>query len=100
MNNIPIIRLEVEGMRHTISTALLEHQAQMDTDVRNAVETYCQPDNISRIIHDAARDALNTAIREEVKAFFLMGNGRKAVAEAVKESLLNRETYTPLDDVG
>lgn len=98
--NLPIIRLEVEGMRRSIVTALTEHQAKMDEDVRNAVEAYCQPENITRIIHEAARQALDNAIKEEVKAFFWNGEGRKAVAAAVKESLLKRETYTPMDSVG
>lgn len=98
--NIPVIRLEVEGMKRSIVAALLEHQAKMDADVIAAVEAYCHPENISRIIHEAARTALDNAIREEVKAFFWMGEGRKAVAEAVKETLLKRETYTPLDSVG
>lgn len=98
--NIPIIRLEVEGMKHSISAALLEHQAKMDADVIAAVEAYCQPENISYIIHEASRTALDNAIREEVKAFFWLGEGRKAVAEAVKETLLKRESYTPMDNVG
>lgn len=97
--NIPMIRLEVEGMKRSIVTALLEHQAKMDADVIAAVEAYCQPENISRVIHEAAQTALDNAIREEVKAFFWSGLGRKAVAEAVKETLLKRETYTPLDSV-
>jgi len=99
MNGIPIIRFEVEGIKRTIVAALTEHQAKMDADVIAAVETYCQPENISRIIHEAARTALDNAIREEVKAFFWQGPGRVAVAEAVKQTLLKRETYTPLDDV-
>lgn len=97
MNTIPIIRLEVSGMKRTIVAALFEHQAQMDADIVNAVERYCEPENIARIVHEAARSALHNAIQEEVNYFFLYGNGRTAVIEAVKESLLNRKTYTNLD---
>lgn len=99
MNGIPIIRFEVESIKRTVVAALTEHQAKMDADVLAAVEKYCHPENISRIIHEAARTALDNAIREEVKAFFWHGPGRVAVAEAVKQTLLKRETYTPLDDV-
>lgn len=98
--NMPIIKLEVEGMKRTICTALLEHQAKMDADVIAAVEAYCQPENISRIIHSAASKALTEAIQQEVKHFFWEGEGRKAVAEAVRESILKKQTYTPLDSVG
>lgn len=86
-------------MRHAISVALLEHQHRMDEDVQNAINAYCTPENISFVVTNAAREALSHAIREEVRAFFTVGNGRKAVAAAVKESLLNGETYTILDTV-
>ncbi len=79
--------------------ALLEQQTKIDADIVAAVENYCTPENISRIVDSAARDALTYAIQEEVKAFFRVGPGRKAVAEAVKEALLNKETYTILDTV-
>lgn len=100
MSSIPFIRLSVDGLRQEMVAALTEHQAQMDADLREAVEQYCQTENIKAIIHKAARDALEHAITEEVKHFFHFGDGRKAVAEAVKESLLSNKTYTPLDYVG
>lgn len=98
-DTLPMIRLEVAGMKHQITHALMAHQAKMDADIINAVEAYCQPENISRVIHEAARSALDAAIKEEVKNFFWFGPGRVAVAEAVKTKLLNNETFTPLDEV-
>lgn len=96
---IPIIRLEVEGMKHTLTTALMEHSALMDEQLRAAIEAYCTPENIARVVQEAARAALDQAIKESVQNFFRFGPGRSAVAEAVKESLLAKETYTPLDEV-
>ena len=97
--NTPIIRLEVEGIKRSMIIALTEHQAQMDEDVRKAVESYCTPENITRIVDSATAKALNEAIQAEVKEFFWNGDGRKAVAAAVKESILKKESYTPLDNV-
>jgi hypothetical protein len=97
---LPIIRLEVEGMKRTIMAALAEHSAQMDADLQNAIEDYCTPENLARVVQNAAREQLAAAIQAEVKNFFWYGPGRKAVAEAVKESILKNETYTPLDDTG
>ena len=96
---LPIIKLEIEGIRNTIHVALMEQQLVMDEYIKESVDNYCQPENIRRIVQDAADKALTSAIQEEVKNFFWRGDGRTAVAEAVKTSLLNRETYTPLDDV-
>ena len=96
---IPIIRMEVEGMKAQICTALREYAVQMDKDIQTAVDAYCTPENITRVIHQAAFAALDYAIKEEVDKFFRYGDGRKAVAAAVKESILSKETYTALDEV-
>lgn len=96
---LPIIRLEVEGMKYAICTALTEHAAQMDADIKAAVELYCTPENIKKIVTDSATRILDATIREEVEKFFRYnGEGRKAVAEAVKECILKKETYTPRDE--
>jgi hypothetical protein len=96
---VPIIRLEVEGMKYSICTALTQHAAQMDADIQAAVDAYCTPENIAAVVRTAARDALDRAIKAEVAAFFDYGApGRKVVAAAVKESLLKEKTYTVLDE--
>jgi|VirMetMinimDraft_7_1064189.scaffolds.fasta_scaffold327519_2 SpoVK/Ycf46/Vps4 family AAA+-type ATPase len=96
--NIPVIRLEIQNMKYAIQTALTQHAAQMDADIQAAVESYCTAENISRVVREAARSALQEAIRSEVDKFFRYGNGREAVAAAVKESILKNQTYTPIDN--
>lgn len=94
--NVPIIRLEVEGMRHTMLTALTEHAAKMDYSIQRAVEAYCTPENIDAVVSNAARAALDDAVREEVRAFFRAGRaGRLAVREAVTHWL---DDMYPLDE--
>jgi len=89
--NMPIIRLEVQGMKHTITHALMEHQTQMDEDIQKAVEDYCSEENISRVITQACRAELEQAIKEEVSSFFRYGDGRKAIKAAVGANLMAQE---------
>ena len=96
---IPIIRLEVEHLRYQMCGALTEHAVQMDKDLKAAVDAYCTEENLAKVVKAAATRALDEVIRDEVEKFFRYGEGREAVATAVKESILKRETYTPLDDV-
>ena len=98
--NIPIISLNVEGMKHTMKVALMQHQLEMDSMVQSAIDAYCTSENISRIVHSAAEKALDEAIKAEVTNFFRFGDGRKAVAAAVKEAIMSNETYKHLDDIG
>jgi hypothetical protein len=62
--NLPIIRLEVEGIRRTMSAMLAEHAVQMDADLREAVDAYCTPENLARVVKDAATRALDATIKE------------------------------------
>jgi hypothetical protein len=85
---IPIIKLEIEGMKHTILTALMEETAAIDRGVQEALEKLCTEENIARIVHDEARRQIEAALKEEVQNFFRWSNaGRAAVREAVHEHL-------------
>jgi len=86
--NIPIIRLEVERMKHTILQALPQHAAAMDASVTAAIEAFCTQANIDSVVRVAAMEALNAAVKEEVRSFFQYSKpGRQAVREAVIEYL-------------
>ena len=86
--NIPIIRLEVEHMKHTMCAALSEHAALMDSSVKSAIDAYCTEDNLNSVVSIAVREALNSAVKEEVRNFFrYSGNGRTAIREAVIQFL-------------
>lgn len=86
--NIPIIQLEVAGMKETVRAALQQYAAQMDTSIQNAVEAYCSEGNIEIVVTKAVREAMDACVKEEVRNFFsYSGNGRKAIREAVIERL-------------
>ena len=100
MSQIPIIRLEVEAMKYQICMMLSEHAVQMDKDIKDAVDEYCTTANLKRVVQQNATRVLDEVIQAEVQNFFRYGEGRKAVAEAVRESILSKNTFTPLDEVG
>lgn len=84
---MPIIRIEVEGMKHAICTAMTQYQLQMDEYVKAAVDEYCTPENLLAIITRQAKATLDGVLQDEVERFFKYGDGRKAVAMAVIQSL-------------
>ncbi len=89
--NIPIISLEVQGMKHTMKLALMEHAALLDKSIQQAVEDYCTEGNIQAIVQREARLQPDAALKEEVRRFFdWSGQGRAAVREAVMEALNER----------
>ena len=89
--NVPIIRLEVEGLKRTMLLALTEHVALMDKSLQQAVQDYCTEYNIDYIVRREAELQLDAALKEEVGRFFAFnGSGRAAVRQAVTETLEQR----------
>lgn len=84
---MPIIRLEVDHMRHSMLVALSEYQVRLDSDLKAAVEAYCTPENLSRILDDAVKKTLDRVIKEQTEHYFLYGDGRKAINEVVEKKL-------------
>lgn len=96
--NIPVITLEIQGMKHTIKTALMREAAAIDSGVQAALDKLCTEENVARIVEDEARQQIESALKEEVKNFFRWSNaGRAAVREAVHEHL--SRMYPERDDV-
>jgi uncharacterized protein (DUF924 family) len=94
--NMPMIRLEVEGMKHTIMAALLDSKAQIDADIAAAVEAYCTDENISRVMREAVSSAMDRVLKDEVRSFFQYGAGRATVRRAIADSLSHDdEEVTP-----
>lgn len=86
-HDLPVIRLEIESMKAGILQTLSDYTARMDADIQAAVEAYCTPENITSIVQKAAADAIDEAIKSDVRHFFLYGDGRKFVKDAVNEQL-------------
>lgn len=72
MQNIPIIKLEVEGMKHTVQFMLAEYGTKINNEVSNAVERFCSSDNIERIIGDFARKQLSNPLNQKLVISFDM----------------------------
>lgn len=89
--NVPIIKIEIEGMKHTIMHAMTQYIAQMDEDIQNAIERACKPEIIATIIEETARKEISQAVANEVECFYKYGPGRTAIREAVVNSLLKEE---------
>lgn len=90
MSGVPIIRFEVENLRHTVTLALQDYVAKMDADIQAAVAAAMTPENVSRAIQDAASAEIDLAIKCEISNFFRYGNGREAIKKAVAETLDRR----------
>lgn len=83
----PIIKFEIESIKHTLATAINDHLLKLDQEFKVALDKECDPDNIRRILEDQVSKSVEERIREEVDNFFKYGEGKKIVQQKVIERL-------------
>lgn len=83
MHQQPILRIEIERMRHQIHHMLSEHVIEADAYIKKAIDDFAKPENIERFVEIEAKAAIAQVVQEEVRWFFTAGEGRKAIREAV-----------------
>ena len=81
--NIPIVRLTLETMQHSILMAFSDHAAKMDADVQAAVKAMCTPENVARMISEQTNRAIEAAINEQIRSYYAYGNGARVIKDAV-----------------
>lgn len=82
-SSLPIIRIEIEGMRHSILRALSEREVQMDKHVADALQRYVDSGELARTIDREISAAIERAIKENAESYFRYGEGRKLIADMV-----------------
>lgn len=96
---MPIIRLEIERMKESMYHAISQRALDIDAHIRSALDAYCTTSNLQEVIQHEATQAIDAAVREEVRRFFQHSSaaGRQAVRQAVIAHLdridsIHRET--------
>lgn len=87
MSTFPVLRLELQGMRQALHFAFSEHQARVDDQVNAAIDAFCTPENLARVIDEEVNRVLKEAIQGAIKSFFTYGEGRDVIRAAVNERL-------------
>ena len=86
--SIPIIRLEIEGMKRTVITALSDYKIEWDEMVKKSVESYCSEENIRNVINEAVRIEIDKVIKDAVHEYYNYGNeGSKIISDIVIKKL-------------
>ena len=83
----PVIRIEIQSMKHAIKKAMSEHLVKMDADIQTAIERVCTPENIATIVFETAKIEIKAAIEQQIQNFYRYGNGRAAIKDAVQRQL-------------
>lgn len=80
---IPIVTLELQGMRHMVSKIIMQKQAEMDSQIQAALDAACTEENIRRVVGESVQRELQTTLQSAIQDYFRFGEGRQAIVAAV-----------------
>lgn len=87
---MPRARIELEGLKYTMYHMLDHMQLKMTGDIKAAVEEFCQPEHLTRVIRAETEQALYEVVRDTVKDWFDSGSGREAIGRMVVQTIEER----------
>jgi hypothetical protein len=83
---LPVITIEIQGMRHAIRRAMSAHFVGMDKGVQEALEAACKNFDYRDYVMKEARTCIQDALSEAIKSQFRYGGaGHSAVQEVAKK---------------
>lgn len=83
MNNLPILKIEIQHLKTCVYHAFSEQQIKMDEMFKSVLEEVCAPEQVKSVLAAAVAKEIEEAIKAEVHAFFSYGKGRDEVKKAV-----------------
>lgn len=78
-------------MKQSMVHAFSQQMLNLDELFRAALDDACQPEKIQAVLTEAANKYVKEALETETKRYFMFGEGRKFIADKVKEKLDKEE---------
>lgn len=91
-NTSPVLRIELESMRHTLKLAISEHLSSMDEIIQKEIDRVCTSENVASIVAQAADQEIKDTISDAVHYFYRYGPGREAIFAVIRETLSERKS--------
>lgn len=88
--HMPVLRIELEGMKFVMLQALDKHRLEMDQMIQEAVTRACDPEVIQSKLDVMAQQAIEAAIKSEIDSFYRYGEGREILKALISERLMKK----------
>jgi len=83
---IPIIRIELQSMKETLSVAIHEHLLKQDEMIQAAINAIT-PEQVTELINQEIKKILKESVQNSLSSYYLHGNGSEKIKTMVKEIL-------------
>lgn len=76
---IPLLTLELDRMRQSITTALIDHNDEIRGIVEQTLNDICTPEYLASRIHELSKVAVDNQLKYEVDEYYKRGPGKETI---------------------
>lgn len=87
MFNMPMVRIELEGMKHQIVHALASHNEEIEKAIEEQLAATIKTFPFEETVRQLAREVISASIKEALEYYFKYGEGRDVVKKSILERL-------------
>lgn len=89
MYELPLIKIELDGMRYSIVHALSTHNAEIETYVDENLKKVVEEFDYVTLVKQVATKAITEAVKRSIESYFAYGDGYKNIDAVITEILKN-----------
>lgn len=89
--NLPILRIEIEQIKHNLCLMLSEYALNLDGLLKDSIDKFCTKENLVKIIDNQAQVVIRQEVEKAVTRFFTYGEGSEIVDAVVNARLGKKE---------
>lgn len=84
---VPVFRLQLESMRLTLMTAIMEHHDEVERYVADELKRFIAEYDFAKTVREQLTPVFEDAIRESLTSYFRYGKGRAALSQAIEAAI-------------
>lgn len=88
MSDLPIVRLEIQHMQHSISMMISEHLGKLDCEAQAAVKAAVENFDYAGEVHKIAHDIIRESIKRSVEELFQRDSAPRQMIQRIAETLV------------
>lgn len=86
MSGLPVLRIELEGMRHSIMHMLSAHHNDVEDLVQKETKAFIEGFDFASVVRRQLGPILEQVVKDSLTAFFLRGPGRQVIEASLRGS--------------
>ena len=87
MNEMPVLKLELNSLKHTIQMTMSNQMDEITKYIQEATDKYCTEENLQEMIDQQVKESIDYTVKQVIENHYRHGDGMKIIKETILRQL-------------